>query len=355
MDPAQAGNPVNIGELLLVPLQAGQRVLGIQAKLHHWAVVDDGRRFDDLFNLVVDPAFLTLAWERVRENKGAKTAGIDGATRWSVENSERGVAGFLEELRASVKDRTFQPVAVRTVLIPKTGGKLRRLGIPTLRDRVVQASLKLVLEPILEVDCDPCSYGFRPGRRCQDAIEEIRFYAARGYEHVFEGDIAACFDEISHPALMDRLRRRVGDRRVLALVKAFLKAGPHQQPVPDPGPQAQRIARLPVLHQVRVGPPHVVVGSVLIRAEHSARRLEPGPQPFGAKHPHLVAARDRPPHHCLNSFHAPPLSQPATKIFIPLLPKATAAASPRTTCSPSSLEEAPAAAKVASLPRCCGW
>jgi RNA-directed DNA polymerase len=219
------GSPVNIGELLLVPWRAEQRVLGIQAKLHHWAARDDGRRFDDLFNLVVDPAFLALAWKRVRENKGAKTAGIDGATRWSVENSARGVAGFLEELRASVKDRTFQPVAVRTVLIPKAGGKLRRLGIPTLRDRVVQASLKLVLEPILEADFDPCSYGFRPERRCQDAIEEIRFYAARGYEHVFEGDIAACFDEISHPALLGRLRRRVGDRRVLALVKAFLKAG----------------------------------------------------------------------------------------------------------------------------------
>src|SRR5438034_7206343 len=96
--------------------------------------------------------------------------------------------------------------------------------IPTTADRVVQAALKLVLEPILEADFQPCSYGFRPKRRAQDAIEEIRMFARAGYGWVFEGDIAACFDEIDHTVLMDRLRRRVGDKRVLALVKAFLKA-----------------------------------------------------------------------------------------------------------------------------------
>jgi RNA-directed DNA polymerase len=217
--------PVNIGALLDRPWTVQQRVLGIQAKLHRWATADRDRRFDDLFNLVADPAFLVLAWTRVRENRGAKAAGIDGATAWSIEHGEHGVAGFLAELRTSLKDRSFRPVPVRTVMIPKANGKRRRLGIPTVRDRVVQASLKLVLEPILEVDFDPCSYGFRPERRCQDAIEEIRFYAARGYEHIFEGDITACFDEIDHPALMGRLRRRIGDRRVLAVVKAFLKAG----------------------------------------------------------------------------------------------------------------------------------
>ncbi|MBN9635453.1 MAG: group II intron reverse transcriptase/maturase, partial [Actinobacteria bacterium] len=154
--------PVNIVALLECSPVVHQRVLGIQTKLHSWAAADPGRCFDDLFNLVVDPAFLVMAWTRVRENKGAQTAGIDGATAWSVENSERGVAGFLTELRNSLRDRSFRPVPVRTVVIPKANGKPRRLGIPTVRDRVVQAALKLVLELILEADFDPSSYGFRP-------------------------------------------------------------------------------------------------------------------------------------------------------------------------------------------------
>jgi len=111
-------------------------------------------------------------------------------------------------------------------MIPKPGTrKRRRLGIPTVADRVVQASLKLVLEPIFEADFVPCSYGFRPNRRAHDAMAETRFLASKTYEWVLEGDITACFDEISHTALMDRVRDRIGDKRVLALVKAFLKAG----------------------------------------------------------------------------------------------------------------------------------
>src|SRR4051794_37937104 len=110
-------------------------------------------------------------------------------------------------------------------MIPKTDGKHRRLGIATIADRVVQASLKLVLEPIFEADFHPCSYGFRPNRRAHDAVAEVRYLASHSYEWIVEGDITACFDEISHPALMDRVRKRVGDKRVLALVTAFLKAG----------------------------------------------------------------------------------------------------------------------------------
>lgn len=220
------GSPVNIGELLRRPSSAERRVLEMQTKLHRWSAADSGRTFDDLYNLVADPAFLVTAWMRVRENKGARTAGIDGDTAWKIERSADGVERFLESLREDLKARSFAPVPVRQVMIPKPGtGKKRPLGIPTARDRVVQAALKLVLEPIWEADFLPVSYGFRPGRRCQDAIEEIRYLATRSYEWVFEGDIAACFDEISHPFLMDRVRKRIGDRRVLALVKAFLKAG----------------------------------------------------------------------------------------------------------------------------------
>src|SRR5438132_7342237 len=111
-------------------------------------------------------------------------------------------------------------------MIPKGNtGQFRKLGIPTVADRVFQAALKLVLEPSFEADFQPCSYGFRPNRRAHDAIAEIHHYATHGYEWVLEADIRACFDEIGHVPLMDRLRARIKDKRVLALVKAFLKAG----------------------------------------------------------------------------------------------------------------------------------
>jgi RNA-directed DNA polymerase len=148
-------------------------------------------------------------------------------TAASVVAAAGGVEVFLDGLRSALRDRSFQPLPVRERMIPKTGGKVRRLGIATIGDRVVQASLKLVLEPIFEADFLPCSYGFRPKRRTHDAVAEVRYLATRPrcYEWVVEGDITACFDEISHPALMDRVRRRVADRRVLGLVKAFLKSG----------------------------------------------------------------------------------------------------------------------------------
>lgn len=204
--------------------EAEMRVLEMQAKLHQWAKADPGRRFDDLCNLVYDPAFLTVAWGRVRGNRGARTAGVDGiAPRSIVEGAEELLRGLREDLKA----RRFAPELVRETTIPKASGKVRRLGIPTTVDRIVQASLKLVLEPIFEADFKPCSYGFRPKRRAQDAIAEIHYLGApcRKYDWVFEGDIEACFDEIKHTALMDRVRCRVGDKRVLSLVKAFLQAG----------------------------------------------------------------------------------------------------------------------------------
>jgi RNA-directed DNA polymerase len=203
--------------------EARSRVLEIQTKLHRWAIDSPDRRFDDLFNLVCDPAFLAAGWDRVRGNRGARTAGVDGVKPRQV--GAKDGEEFLRELRDDLKARRFTPLPVRERMIPKTSGKLRRLGIPTARDRCVQASLKLVLEPIFEADFKPCSYGFRPMRRAQDAIEEIHRFGRLSYEWILEGDIASCFDEISHSALLDRVRGRVADKRVLALVKAFLIAG----------------------------------------------------------------------------------------------------------------------------------
>ena len=202
------------------------RVAGMQAKLHRWAAADPGRRFDDLFNFVHDPATLYVAYCRVEGNRGANTPGVDGMTVALVE--ERiGVQEFLDDLRAQLKAGTFRPLPVRQRLIPKPGGsgKLRKLGIPAVADKVVQAALKLVLEPIFEADFEPVSYGFRPMRRAHDAIAEIHHFGTSGYRWVLDADIEAAFDNLSHCAVLERVRARVKDKRALALVKAFLKAG----------------------------------------------------------------------------------------------------------------------------------
>jgi RNA-directed DNA polymerase len=198
----------------------------MQTKLHRWAGENHSRRFGDLYNLVYDPAFLVHAWQHVSSNAGARTPGVDKATVAWIE-IRIGVVTFLDHIRKSLRSGEFQPIEVRQVMIPKTSGKLRKLGIPSVADRVVQTSLKLVLEPIFEADFVACSYGFRPNRRAHDAIAEIHHLASApsNYHWVLEADIAACFDEIGHTPLLDRVRRRIKDKRVSALVKAFLKSG----------------------------------------------------------------------------------------------------------------------------------
>ncbi|MFC4119186.1 reverse transcriptase domain-containing protein, partial [Nonomuraea zeae] len=183
-----------------------RKVSEMQAKLHRWAVADPGRRFDDLFNLVHDPATLLVAFDRVAGNRGAGTPGVDGLTVAYVEE-EVGVPGFLDDLRAQLKTGIFRPLPVRERKIPKPGGsgKVRALGIPAIADRVVQAALKLVLEPLFEADFLPVSYGFRPRRRPHDAIAEIHHFGTRGYRWVLDADIEAAFDNVSHTAIMDRV------------------------------------------------------------------------------------------------------------------------------------------------------
>jgi RNA-directed DNA polymerase len=150
------------------------RVRGMQAKLHRWAGEDSSRRFGDLFNLVCDPDFRAGAWDRVRGNKGARTPGIDGVTTTAVEHREGGAGAFLEEIRWQLKAGTYRPSEVRQVMIPKRNGKMRKLGIPTLADRVVQGALKLVLEPIFEADFQPYPRGAGPA-------ESIRQPRVRGH------------------------------------------------------------------------------------------------------------------------------------------------------------------------------
>ncbi len=208
------------------------KVRGMQAKLHRWAGEDSSRRFGDLFNLVCDPDFLAEAWMRVRNNKGARTPGIDGVTVAHVERRAGGVSGFLADIRGQLRTGEYRPSEVRQVMIPKKNGKLRKIGIPTLADRVVQGSLKLVLEPIFEADFQPCSYGFRPCRRAQDAIAEIHLpgLRTREYQQVLEADIRACFDEIGHVALMDRFRERIKDKRSLRAGQSVPQSRGHDLP-----------------------------------------------------------------------------------------------------------------------------
>ena len=167
-----------------------------------------------------------MAFDRATGNRGANTAGVDGLTVAYVEE-EIGVPGFLDDLRAALRDGSFRPLPVRERKIPKPGGsgKVGALGIPRIADRVVQAALKLVLEPIFEADLSPVSYRFRPRLRPHDAIAEIHHFGTRGYRWVLDADIEAAFDNLSHSFAMDRVRARVKDMRVLALVKAFLRAG----------------------------------------------------------------------------------------------------------------------------------
>ena len=202
---------------------AQERVLHFQRRLHEWASNDAERGFRDLWNLVCDPATLVVAWSRVSRNRGSRTAGIDAATRRHVE--ALGVERFLRELRDELKAGEFRPLPVRERMIPKPDGRRRRLGIPTLKDRVVQMALKLVLEPIFETGFYPSSYAYRPGRRAQDAIAEIHYFTTRTYEWIVETDIEACFDRLPHRLVGDEVGRRIGDKRVLGLVRAFLKAG----------------------------------------------------------------------------------------------------------------------------------
>lgn len=208
-------------------------VLDMQRKLHRWSVADADKVFADLFNIVCDRRTLSESWRRLSRNKGSRTPGTDGVTRKTVEERPGGATQFIEDIRNELRGGTYRPEPVRQRLIPKPGkpGKVRPLGIPTFKDRLVQMALKLVLEPIFEADFYPTSYGFRPGRSTHDALANIQRHlhptpsGTSEYRFVIEGDIKGCFDAVDHHVLMERVRCRIADRKVLGLVLAFLKAG----------------------------------------------------------------------------------------------------------------------------------
>ena len=177
-----------------------------------------GGKWFSLIDKVVRPATLEIAWQRVARNQGA--AGVDGQ---SIERFEAQSERYLRELQRSLTEGRYQPDPVKRVEIPKGDGKTRPLGIPTVKDRIVQTALKMVIEPIFEVQFRPGSFGFRPGRGCKDALREVDRLLKEGYTHVVDADLKSYFDTILHDRLMRLVEGSISDSRIVALIDGFLR------------------------------------------------------------------------------------------------------------------------------------
>jgi RNA-directed DNA polymerase len=207
---------------LAVRLATPEKIRTLQRKLYVKAKGEPDFRFYLLYDKVWRADILEHAYRLCRANGGA--AGVDRETFEGIESREDGLEGWLSILATELREESYRPQAVRRVMIPKPDGGERPLGIPTIRDRVVQQAARLVVEPIFEADFEPNAYGYRPKRGALDAVNEVRAAVMRGESHVVDADLTAYFDTIPHPELMRSVARRISDRKMLRLIKMWLKA-----------------------------------------------------------------------------------------------------------------------------------